>query len=347
MALLRNVKYANNFIRRKPCMFNFHGRIVVSFSSAASKHVSSNAQFCVDLVKESDYDNYLCGLLLPRDKRRSFFAVRAFNCEVAHIKDIVHGNAMTGAIRFQWWTDQIERIYAGQTNSADHPVVQELVLTVEKHELTKRLFTRCIDARQRDLTVTRPETLSDLEDYAEGAHSSIIYLLLQILGVNSTQADYTASHIGVCSGLTTLLRGTAFHASQGHIYIPRETAGNVNLTEKVIMKGPQDDAEVEALRGAVYDIAAQAHGHLARARALMKGESVGKEFDTTNHFHDGSHSLVPEDAIYALLPVVRASMFLDDLQSVAFNPFDQKIIGKNPALKYQIQLIKTIWFKRF
>jgi len=101
------------------------------------------------------------------------------------------------------------------------------------------------------------QTLDELEDYTEGAHSSILYLLLEVLGVRNKNADYCASHIGVCAGLTTLLRGTAFHATRGAIYLPRETAGKVNLVDSVLLKGPQTESEAKALQEAVFDVASQ------------------------------------------------------------------------------------------
>lgn len=33
-----------------------------------------------------DYENFLCVLLLPKSSRRSVFAVRAFNIEVARVR---------------------------------------------------------------------------------------------------------------------------------------------------------------------------------------------------------------------------------------------------------------------
>lgn len=58
------------------------------------------------------------------------------------------------------------------------------------------------------------DTMDELEDYAEFAHSSLIYLLLEALNVQEQLAFDVASHIGVCIGITTLLRGHFHHASQ-------------------------------------------------------------------------------------------------------------------------------------
>ena len=41
-----------------------------------------------------------------------------------------------------------------------------------------------------------------------------MYTLLEILDVQDENMQYAASHIGVSAGLTALVRGHAFHASQ-------------------------------------------------------------------------------------------------------------------------------------
>lgn len=60
----------------------------------------------------------------------------------------------------------------------------------------------------------RYEDYNALEDYAEFSHSSIIYLLLEVLGYREeSPLMYAASHVGVASGLATLLRAHPHHAN--------------------------------------------------------------------------------------------------------------------------------------
>ena len=65
----------------------------------------------------------------------------------------------------------------------------------------------------------QPDTLDALENYAEEGHSSVQYLVLQSLGVQDEASEYAASHVGVASGLTTTLRGFAYHASQVRVCV--------------------------------------------------------------------------------------------------------------------------------
>lgn len=73
----------------------------------------SHAKTC-DLSRKSDYENFLCTLLLPHSIRSAAFAIRAFNVEVAQVEDQVKDNKI-GAMRLQFWTNTLNNIYD------DHP----------------------------------------------------------------------------------------------------------------------------------------------------------------------------------------------------------------------------------
>jgi hypothetical protein len=95
--------------------------------------------YCINLVKERDYENgYICGLLLPSYAQNAYFALRAFNVEIASIKDTStirynqrssghddHNNndnpfeakptappsVLALQLRMQWWRNAIDVIY--------------------------------------------------------------------------------------------------------------------------------------------------------------------------------------------------------------------------------------------
>ncbi len=104
----------------------------------------------MELVKKCDYENYLVGLLFPRNCRQAYFAVRAFNVEIAMIKDQIPRNTFhAGRIRFQFWNDTLDDIYSKdlKPKSLQHPVAQALSEAVISKELTRRWFERSLEAR--------------------------------------------------------------------------------------------------------------------------------------------------------------------------------------------------------
>ncbi|KAL3186558.1 hypothetical protein MRX96_027371 [Rhipicephalus microplus] len=80
------------------------------YKSSIAERRTSPAAYCMDQVKQHDYENYLCSLLLPAGLRRSAFAIRAFNVELAQIRDVV-SRADIGVMRIHFWKDAVERVY--------------------------------------------------------------------------------------------------------------------------------------------------------------------------------------------------------------------------------------------
>lgn len=186
-----------------------------SWRAISSSSLENANSYCQNLVKQHDFDNYLAGLLVPRMYRDAYFAIRAYNVEIATIKDQMSGNAAAGRIRFQWWRDAIETMDNGKTvANLQQPIALAMSHYCIKHGLSRRWLERSLDARQRDAMQNQPENLDDLENYAEKGHSSILYLLLESMDVRDENTNFMASHIGVASGLTTLLRGFPHHISK-------------------------------------------------------------------------------------------------------------------------------------
>ncbi len=209
--------------------------------SLCSNNMLPDNQYCMKLVKDHDKENYLAGLIWPKALRDSYFAVRAFNVEMALIKDQIKGNQVSGRMRFQWWKDAIYDIPEDKATHKRHPVLNELLKSYQKsHIRTVQLLINSLDARFLDLPRTQFDTLSEMEEYAEQAHSSILYSLLEILRINNNQYGidltkkmtnnskdayysyipllisdclYCTSHVGVASGITILMRGFLHHLS--------------------------------------------------------------------------------------------------------------------------------------
>lgn len=124
----------------------FYGR---RLSTTTTSTLAQDCEYCVELVKKHDYQNFLAGHLFPAKIRHAYFAIRAFNVEIAMIKDQAHGNALTGRIRFQWWRDVLEEIYADPLSATQppQPVARVLKVLIPERQLSKRWFERSLDAR--------------------------------------------------------------------------------------------------------------------------------------------------------------------------------------------------------
>ncbi|KAJ8954391.1 hypothetical protein NQ318_011064 [Aromia moschata] len=177
----------------------------VSTKPAREKNKSSS-EYCLELVKTCDYENFICTLLLQNATRSSAFAVRSFNVEVARVAEQVSQETI-GLMRFKFWEDALESCYSKDLKAVPkHPVALELSKAVKGHSLSKRYLNNLIAARKENIVPKDFVSLEDMEKYAERTVSNVLYLILEGCGVKNVKADHAASHLGKAQGIVQLLR---------------------------------------------------------------------------------------------------------------------------------------------
>ncbi|XP_027005615.2 NADH dehydrogenase (ubiquinone) complex I, assembly factor 6 isoform X2 [Tachysurus fulvidraco] len=286
----------------------------------ASTHSASqhDEKYCIDLVRLRDYEGFMSSLLLPEAARRSSFALRAFNVELAQVKDSVSQKTI-GLMRMQFWKTAVEDIYRDEPPV--QPVSAELWRAVRKHKLTRRWLLRIIAERENDMDDRAYRNLQELESYSENTQSSLLYLLLETLGVKDVHADHAASHIGKAHGIVTCLRATPYHSQRRRVYLPMDICMLHGVSQEDFIRGSRE----QNVRDVVYDIASQAHVHLQHARSFSK--------------------TVPDAAMPAFLQTVAIDDFLERVRKVDFNVFHPSLQRRNPLMP--IQLYFRSWKKKY
>ncbi|XP_077577051.1 NADH dehydrogenase (ubiquinone) complex I, assembly factor 6 isoform X1 [Stigmatopora nigra] len=277
----------------------------------AASAAADNQRFCLDLVRSRDYEGFVCSLLLPEAARRSSLALRAFNVELAQVKDSVSQKSL-GLMRMQFWKAAIEDIYRDKVPI--QPVAIELARAVKKHNLTKRWLTRIIAEREKDLEDRGYRNLQELESYAENVQSPLLYLLLECLGVKDVHADHAASHVGKAHGIVTCLRATPHHSARRRVYLPWDICMLHGASQEDFIRRNQE----QHVRDVVYDIASQAHVHLQHARSFRPR--------------------VPAVAMPAFLHTVALEDFLQRVRKADFDIFHPSLQKRNPLLAMQLYL---------
>ena len=170
------------------------------------------------------YLSSVCGLLMPSSSRQAYFALRAFNVEIANIKDasrsmgrsrakadnddefLTDDSSLASRLRMQWWKDGIAEVYENQndqtmvdetTSLSDNPILRSLTSSrkqnpvmrslsqaIHNHHLTHRFLRSIIEAREEDLDVIQYEKCTDVAQYGEDTVSSVLYLTLETVGVS-------------------------------------------------------------------------------------------------------------------------------------------------------------------
>jgi NADH dehydrogenase [ubiquinone] 1 alpha subcomplex assembly factor 6 len=341
--------------------------------------MNKSVRFCQDMLRKSDHDYWLMGLLLPQRARGGFYAIRAFNVETATIIDSARGKVLPAQVRLQWWRDNMQKIYDGGDVQSGSPVLASLADAVRTHGLSRRWFDRVIEARERDLTdgQHQPASMADLERYCSDTATSMVLLSLECLRPSTQQQqqqqqqpsvggepsidwltevaeDLAAQHVGQAVGLCTLLRGTAFHAARGDLYLPEDLLQRHGARARSFLEDPAaaplEDGQRDSCRGAVREVAELAGQHLDAASALCDGRlptggsmvsSAGPPVASTGDGGDGkargskyyggyAHSSaltsairaggrVPQETMAAFLPAVRSRSYLSALAECSYD----------------------------
>ncbi|CAG7861263.1 unnamed protein product [Brassica rapa] len=299
-----------------------------------SSSLRSAFSYCVQQVRNYDYHHYLCLLELPPQMRKAAFALRAFNVETARAMDVA-SDPKIGLMRLLWWQEAIDKLYTKKT--VNHPAAQALSWAISEHSVSKPWLKRSVEARIRDAQREAddiPESVEELEKYAEDTVSTLLYNTLQAGGISSTAADHAASHIGKASGLVLLLKSLPYHCTRNrhHNYIPVELAEKHGLFVKHGGRSEilLDNDSREGLCNVVFEIASVANVHILKAREL-----AGK---------------VPAEAKPVLLHSVPVQVLLDSLSKVHFDVFDPRmqrgVLGV-PPLWFQVRLKWYSWRSTF
>lgn len=290
------------------------------------------------------YNNVVCGLLMPSKARKSYFAVRAYNAELASIKSVSeqrHASGETGSslglrMRFAWWRDALGQLYSDDPHNDEqqepspqgflahtaeacwhNPVVRALYVAIEEKDLTRRFLERLLDAREADLDVQQWATVEDAKQYAEDTWSSLLYLSLECTGVRDDDADIVASHAGIGIGLTTALRSTTHRACFGEMTIPAELfprpIPSNYMMRRMDPEYPVDPENEEIMQNAVQHMAYEASVELSKAREMQ--------------------AQVPKPGKACLLPAIPAMSYLSRLKQANFNLWDPKLSADQSRLK--------------
>jgi NADH dehydrogenase [ubiquinone] 1 alpha subcomplex assembly factor 6 len=268
----------------------------------------------------------------------------------------------------QFWRDTITSSLSGTPRK--EPAAILLAVAAEdlqrrtngQSRLSKNWLVKVVNTREHYLGNPPYPTLGDLETYAENTYSTLLYLTLQALPINSVTADHLASHVGKAAGISAVLRGLpliAFpppppthHTSnakggpmsegpQGAVLLPLDIMAEAGVQEEQVLR---QGSSAPGLRDAVFAVATRANDHLITAREMLKnlqgGKDVGHEFE---HLGDEEHSYSNElekgegsatskqlqevnQAFGVLMgPALSSSLWLEKLEKADFDVFDPSL----------------------
>jgi len=363
-----NVRNCHHHTLRSPSLLS--RRCFASETTAYSTHdtkkknqpimSTKDFRYCVELVQNRDRESYLCGLLMPSDARKSYFAIRAWNVELASIKDgstqkksgggsDSDGSNVAFQVRFQWWWDALNQIYNNSqheqndnsVNENDYapfsvsntlaasylknPIVRVLNYAVHEKDLTRRFIERLSEAR---LSSQQPDTMTEMIEYADNIFSSLLYLTLETVDVRDESVDIVAQHAGIGIGLVTALRGIRMRLIRGECSIPKELLPPDFSYDKLTYTNNSSFADDEDEDTSTETAHKKENELNIEERKLLKDAVEQICILGYSHLSQAQElqSDVPKHARICFLPVIPAMHYLSKLEKADYNIFDDELL---------------------
>lgn len=323
--------------RRPPMAFRRQApHICMSSDTTSVPSLQFAFEYCSDLVRRADLEHFLCGLRFPttEHRRHHFYAIRAFNIELARIADVTQ-NPQIASMRFLWWQTMLDEIYtraaAGRSRSdgqiPSQPVAQALAAAIAAHGLPRSLFDRVLHHRQRDIEVRQLDSMTSIETYGEATQGSLLQLAAAVAspGAPMPAVRDAASHIGQSLAFCILLRATPHHAKKGKVYLPTSLTAKYGVSDESLVRFQNSGPLAEV----VFRMADLAKAHLDEGRKIL-----------------ASDDLRQSPSRIALLPAAIADVFLMRLEKARFNIFDPDLQADS-RLPLQWRILKAQLGGRF
>lgn len=268
----------------------------------------NNFQYCIDLVKNNDYETYLTTLLTPKHVLRPAFALKAFNIEISTIgKSAV--DSRIGEAKLFYWKDQIDKVFAvvnkNELTKFNDPICQEIYLMSKYFNLTKSRFSRFIEAKKNFLSIQQFKSCEELENFAD--FSNMNYLLFKCLDINNVDCDHAVNHIGKAQFLCFVTKNILKKPTHMVYYLP----GDMLLKHKISQQDLFNFSERilrpkrQNLKDLAFDLCSRANDHLRCARNLS--------------------AKIPDNAKPILAASISCDVFLNKMQKYDFDLMDPKL----------------------
>lgn len=260
---------------------------------------------CMEQVRRSDKDRFLCNLFAPPEEREALAALCALNIELAHIREAVR-EPLLGRMRLAWWSEALDAVWAGRPPR--HHVAEALADAVRRFGLGRRHLDRMLDGRARDLDDRAPGTLASLVEYAAATSGALAEAGLEVLGVDpdDTVTASAARDVGTAWALIGLVRAVPFHARGRRLYLPEDLNRGAGLDAYRLFD--------RGLTAGVTDVCEQI---VSVARDLVRQAREKRR-------------VVSRRALPVLLPAVIADRYVAQLERAGWDPFAPTVQRESP-----------------
>ena len=197
--------------------------------------VDESYVLCERLAK-SHYENFsIASFLLPREKRRYFYAIYAFCRFVDDLGDEFDGDRLAA---LDYWQEETEACFLGEPS---HPYIIALRDTIHSFDIPKEPLLNLIEANRMDQTTTRYPTYEDLEYYCLHSANPVGRLVLYVCGYRDEKRQRLSDYTCTALQLANFWQDVSRDFAKGRIYIPLEDMEKFDYTVEELARHEATD----------------------------------------------------------------------------------------------------------
>jgi phytoene synthase len=198
---------------------------------------------------------------LQREQREAMFQIYSFCRDV---DDIADGD-MPRAQRLEHlsnWRRDVEELYSRR----NPPGLERLAVAIDRFGLRKEDFLAVIEGMEMDASADiRAPSFQQLDLYCDRVAGAVGRLSVRVFGMNDSEGQLLAHHLGRALQLTNILRDIDEDAAIGRLYLPLEAL----LLAKIGSTDPQTVISNPRIGQVCAVVAERAREHFAQADEIM------------------------------------------------------------------------------
>ncbi len=169
---------------------------------------------CAEKVRKGDPDRFLATMAAPVALRPAYFALFAFNLEVARAA-WVSQEPLVCEIRLQWWQDCLAAIVQGEA-VAHHDILTPLADVLDRESAA--ILAEIIEARRTDIWNDGIKNTRDLTQYLETTAGGLMWVAARLAGASTGEA--AVRDLGYGAGLANWFRAVPDLMARGRDPLP-------------------------------------------------------------------------------------------------------------------------------
>lgn len=263
----------------------------------------------MEVVRNNDYDRYLCAITAKKDNRSDIFALLALNSELAKVK-IMTTEKMAALLRLHWWRQALAGLYEVVPQLQAHPLIVDLAEIIPRKSLPKEQFDALLDGYEANIYSDIISSVEEAQRNALKIIAPLNQLVMRVCDIDDNFVEKNIRQASLAYLLIKLLRQSSKDITNGEIgYIAYRDDDHQTIYQPGLESIGQGISIIHSLSDYIEKL-------IIETRAEKED--------------------LPQAMLPMLLQITIAEVFLTRIKKIDFNIWDKNIENNRLILLYKV-----------